>query len=54
MKAYGFMINGRGSHHGDDRKPNTLFRRTTTVKNALRACKKTARRAGKNAIKDAE
>jgi len=60
MKAYGFMINGRGSGSGYDRK-NSLGdwvgkcdRRWNGIRNALRAHKKVARRAGKATINDAE
>jgi len=56
MKAYGFMINGRGSGNGYDRKNSKgdwigKTPHSSLGKNiALRAHKKVARRAGKEAI----
>jgi len=56
MKAYGFMINGSGSRHGDDRKnsdgPHPRY--SVVSRNALRTAKKAARRAGKAALNDVE
>jgi hypothetical protein len=55
MKAYGFMINGRGSGGGYDRKKSVgdwvdkCSHRSVGTRNALRAHKKVARRAGKEA-----
>jgi len=58
MKAYGFMIGGRGSGFGYDRKISPGdncekgTHRSVGRMNALRHKKKTARRAGKNNIKE--
>ena len=60
MKAYGFMINGRGSGNGYDRKcsPGDEYdksdHRHTGRHNRLRSHKKVARRAGKEALNDIE
>jgi len=54
MKAYGFMINGRGSGNGYDRKISygdqigKCKHNAIAIKNALRSHKKVARRTGKN------
>jgi len=56
MKAYGFMIGGRGSGFGYDRKISPgdncekCTHRSVGRMNALRHKKKTARRAGNEAI----
>jgi len=56
MKAYGFMINGRGSGNGYDRKISPgdevgkCKHHVASIKNALRAHKKAARRAGKEEL----
>ena len=53
MRAYGFMINGRGSGNGYDRKisyGDQVGKRDHNaigIKNALRSHKKVARRAGR-------
>ena len=55
MKAYGFMINGRGSGNGWDRKKTDgvgkSTHRSNRTRQALRAHKKMARRAGKDSLK---
>ena len=59
MKAYGFIINGRGSGNGYDRKCSPgdqvgkCDHHSNSTHRMLRAHKRVARRVGKDDIKEA-